>query len=82
MRGSNGLYAKYTTVGKDDFGTRRAAKHFGYDAVKLIDTMDSNTELLNFLEVPVKIYYDGKLILDGEAWEVKDLPQVRALLPK
>lgn len=79
---STGLSARYLTIGKNDCGTRHETENFGQNAGDLVNKMIRIMGLLDIMEVPVSIFYDGELIFEGEAWEVKTLDQVKKLLPE
>ena len=75
-----GLYARYITLGKNDYGTQVVSEYFGKDGGALINAIDHAIDLVDVCEINAKIYIDGKKVFDGEAWEVRSLPQLAPYL--
>jgi hypothetical protein len=73
----DGIFLSYIVYPENGKWRRKEAQDFDYNAGELIDTIDS-------IDVPgfsCKVYIDGKKVFDGEASEVKKLPQVLSYLP-
>lgn len=74
-----GLFARYVTLGKNDYGTQTVSESFP-DAPSLIEALLRADENMD-VEAPAKVYLNGQLIFNGDGCDARFAPEILALLP-